>query len=51
MGKKKERKEENNITAFNTSKSVKIYFEDWLSEIKFKIEYFCHLPDLKKCLE
>lgn len=51
MGKKKERIEENNISVFNTLKSLKKHFEEWLSEIKFKIECFCHLPDLKKCLE
>ena len=44
-------------TTFNFLKSrfirqrKKNYFEDWVSKIQFKIEYFCCLPDPKKCLE
>ena len=30
---------------------IKNYFEDWVSETHFKIEYFCPLPDSQKCLE
>ena len=49
--------EENYIPTFKTLKSgfifrgKKNYFEDWVSEIQFKIKYFCRLPDQKNCLE
>ena len=58
MSKKTQEKKpkENCITAFGTLKPRAMCqgnkaFEDGVSEIQFKIEYFCCLPDLKKCLE
>ena len=55
--KKKEGKEESNLSTLGTFKSgflakeKKNYIEDQFSEIQLKIEYFRRLPDLKKCLE
>ena len=53
---KKKEAIENYITLFNTLKSGficqrKKTFEDWVSEIQFKTEYFCRLPELKNYLE
>ena len=48
--------EENHIVIYNTLKygfiyQHKKYFRDRISKIQLKIKHFCHLPDLRKCLE
>ena len=52
----KEGTDENNLTTFYSLNlglfalriDFFIYLKDWISEIWFKIYYFCRLPNLKK---